>query len=110
VFCEASIAGQPVSLHVGCKEAYRDRDGQKEAGRVGEQSRLMSLAEATTNVVVGFALAVVTQLALFPMLGLVVSAADNLLIGAVFTAVSLARSYICAGCSRCCGCHRRLNR
>ena len=60
---------------------------------MAQQSRLMSLAEATTNVVAGFALAVVTQLALFPMLGVVVSVADNVLIGAVFTAVSLARSY-----------------
>jgi len=87
-----------------------DRRHQSEVGRVGAQSRLMSLVEANTNVVVGFALALATQLVLFPMFGLVVSVTDNVVIGCVFTAVSLARSYICAGCSRCCGCHRRLNR
>ena len=56
--------------------------------------RVMSLIESAANVVVGFALAFVTQLVLFPMFGLVVSAADNVLIGGVFTAVSLARSYL----------------
>jgi hypothetical protein len=40
----------------------------------------MSLVEAMTNVAVGFLLAVLTQVTLFPVLGLSVSAADNLLI------------------------------
>jgi hypothetical protein len=53
----------------------------------------MSIAASIANAVVGFALAVVTQLALFPILGVVVSVADNVMIGGVFTAVSLARSY-----------------
>ena len=41
----------------------------------------MSLVEAITNVVVGFLLAVLTQVAVFPVLGLCVSVADNLLLG-----------------------------
>ena len=57
------------------------------------QSRTMSLVEATTNIIIGYLLAFLTQLATFPLLGLQVSFTDNLLIGAVFTAVSLARSY-----------------
>ena len=61
---------------------------------MAQQSRLMSFVEAVSNVVVGYLLAVVTQLALFPMFGLVVSVADNVLIGGVFTAVSLVRSYM----------------
>jgi hypothetical protein len=58
------------------------------------QSRVMSMAEAITNVTVGFVLAVGVQLALFPPLGIEVSFQDNVLIGAVFTIVSILRSYI----------------
>jgi hypothetical protein len=58
-----------------------------------KQSRVMSLNEAITNVIVGFVLALLTQIALFPLFGLVVSAADNVLIGIIFTAVSIVRSF-----------------
>jgi hypothetical protein len=53
----------------------------------------MSFAEAITNVVVGFLLALVTQLTVFPLFGLAVSVADNVLISAIFTAVSIVRSF-----------------
>jgi hypothetical protein len=53
----------------------------------------MSLIEATANVVVGFLLALLTQIAVFPLLGITASAADNLLIGIIFTAVSIVRSF-----------------
>lgn len=62
--------------------------------RQARQSRLMSVVEAVTNVVVGYLLAIATQFAVFPLFGVVVSAADNMLIGGIFTAVSLARSYL----------------
>jgi hypothetical protein len=58
-----------------------------------KQSRAMSLVEATANVVVGFGVAVLAQIAVFPLFGLDVSFADNLLIGAIFTGISIARSY-----------------
>ena len=58
------------------------------------QSRLMSLVEAVTNVAVGYGVAVVTQLLVFPMFGLVTTLGQNLAIGAIFTTVSLARSYV----------------
>jgi hypothetical protein len=58
------------------------------------QSRLMSLVEATTNVVVGFALALATQVLLFPLLGLIVTMQDNMIIGSVFTVVSLLRGFL----------------
>ena len=58
------------------------------------QSRLMSLVEALTNVVVGYALAVWVQLLVFPLLGLTVTFPQNLVIGLVFTGVSLVRSYM----------------
>ena len=57
------------------------------------QSRRMSLVAAVTNVVVGFAVALLTQIAVFPIFELQVSLADNLAIGAAFTAISLARSF-----------------
>ena len=57
------------------------------------QSRLMSLAESITNVVVGFLLALLTQIIVFPLLGLAASLTENLLLGTIFTAVSMARSY-----------------
>lgn len=58
-----------------------------------KQSRLMSLVEATTNVAIGFGLAVLTQIMILPLFGLAVSLAQNLQIGAAFTAVSILRSY-----------------
>ena len=58
------------------------------------QSRWLSFVEAVTNIVVGYALAVLTQLVAFPMFGLSVSLGENLGIGAVFTVVSLVRSFV----------------
>jgi hypothetical protein len=57
------------------------------------QSRLVSFLEALTNVVVGYLLAVLLQMIAFPMFGLAVSVTDNLAIGALFSAVSLVRSF-----------------
>ena len=58
------------------------------------QSRLMSLVEAVANVVVGYGVAVLVQVLLFPLFGLTVTFRQNLAIGLVFTAVSIARSYL----------------
>lgn len=57
------------------------------------QSRLMSLAEAWANVVVGFVLALATQIVVFPWFGIHASFGDHLAIGGAFTVVSLVRSY-----------------
>ena len=57
------------------------------------QSRRQSLIEAITNVVLGYALAVITQIVVFPWFGLQVSLGDNLAIGALFVMISLLRSY-----------------
>jgi hypothetical protein len=54
----------------------------------------MSLIEAGTNVVVGYVLAITTQIVVFPWFGLVVSIGDNLAIGAIFVILSLIRSYL----------------
>jgi len=57
------------------------------------QSRLMSLAESATNVAVGYGIAVLTQVLVFPLFGMTPSLTENLTIGAIFTVVSLARSF-----------------
>ena len=58
------------------------------------QSRLMSLVEAVTNVVVGYGLAVWVQLLVFPLFGLETTLRQSLGIGAIFTLVSLVRGYL----------------
>lgn len=58
-----------------------------------KQSRLMSLVEAATNVVVGYGVAVATQILIFPIFGLHTTLAQNLKLGLIFTLVSIARSY-----------------
>lgn len=59
-----------------------------------KQSRAMSLVEATANVAVGYGVAVVTQILIFPIFGLHTTLAQNLKMGAIFTVVSIARSYV----------------
>ena len=57
------------------------------------QTRWMSLVESSANVVVGYGLAVLTQILVFPIFGLQASVGENLLIGGVFTAISVIRSF-----------------
>ena len=58
-----------------------------------KQSRLMSMVEAITNVVVGYGVAVVTQILIFPIFGLQTTLGQNLAMGGIFTIVSLLRSF-----------------
>ena len=58
-----------------------------------KQSRLMSLFESVANVVVGYGVAVVTQILIFPVFGLHTTLAQNLKMGAIFTIMSIARSF-----------------
>ena len=59
-----------------------------------KQSRLMSLGEAVANVVVGYVLAVTTQIAVFPGCGSKAAMSEHLTIGLVFLSVSLLRGYL----------------
>ena len=59
-----------------------------------KQSRTMSLIEAVTNVIVGYALAVITQLLVFPLFGIDAAMHEHLAIGLAFVAVSLVRGYV----------------
>lgn len=56
------------------------------------QSRKHSAIEAS-NVAVGHGVSVAAQLMIFPVYGIEVSLAANLEIGALFTVISLVRSY-----------------
>ena len=58
-----------------------------------KQSRLTSLVESIANVVVGYGVAVITQILIFPVFGLHTTLAQNLKMGAIFTLVSIARSF-----------------
>lgn len=57
------------------------------------QSRMGSLVESIANVVIGYGVAVGAQVAIFPWFGVNLPLHDNMLIGALFTVVSLVRSY-----------------
>jgi hypothetical protein len=57
------------------------------------QSKTQSAIESVANVAIGYLVALAAQLVIFPLLGIPVSLEQNLMIGAFFTAVSLARSY-----------------
>ena len=59
-----------------------------------KQSRLMSLVEAITNVIVGYGVAVVTQILIFRIFGLQTTLGQNLAMGGIFTIVSLVRSFL----------------
>ena len=58
------------------------------------QSRRLSLLESLVNVLVGYGVAVITQMLVFPLFGLVASVSQNLGLGLVFTGISLIRSYL----------------
>lgn len=62
--------------------------------RVAGQSRLGSLGEALTNVLIGYGIALAAQLTIFPLYDIHVSLNANIQIGLWFTAVSIARSYL----------------
>jgi hypothetical protein len=54
----------------------------------------MSAVESVANVAIGYGVAVTSQIAIFPLFGVHLPLSDNLLIGAWFTVISLARSYV----------------
>jgi len=57
------------------------------------QTRTQSLIESAINVAIGYGVALAAQIAVFPMFGIRIQMRDNLLIGAIFTVVSIVRSY-----------------
>ena len=58
------------------------------------QSRAASLIEAGTNVLVGYVVALAAQQLVLPLFRIHTTLAQDSVIAAIFTAVSLARSYL----------------
>ena len=58
------------------------------------QTKLGSLIESLANIVIGYGVALLSQIIVFPLFGIHVSLSTNLWIGAWFTVISLVRSYI----------------
>lgn len=57
------------------------------------QTRTHSFFESLANIAIGYVVALVSQLAIFPLYGVHLPLTSNLAIGAWFTAVSIVRSY-----------------
>jgi hypothetical protein len=57
------------------------------------QLKKHSLIESITNVIVGYGVALLSQIIIFPIFGIKVTIRDNVLIGLFFTVVSIIRSY-----------------
>lgn len=58
------------------------------------QTRLQSLFESVTSVAIGYVIAVISQIVIFPFFNIGVSVSDNLMIAGLFTGISIARSYV----------------
>ena len=59
-----------------------------------QQTRLGSLIESGMNIAIGYVVALASQLLIFPLFDIHIPLSDNMLIGAWFTVISLARSYV----------------
>ncbi|MEL6236977.1 MAG: hypothetical protein AAFO57_00430 [Pseudomonadota bacterium] len=57
------------------------------------QSRLGSFYEAIINVVIGFSINYFANLVIFPFFGLHISPGANFMMGLIYTAISIVRSY-----------------
>lgn len=58
------------------------------------QTKLESLLESIVNIVIGYGVALLSQIVVFPMVGIEVPLTTNLIIGFWFTVISLVRSYV----------------
>lgn len=58
------------------------------------QSKIWSLVEAWINVLIGFWVAVLAQMTIYPYFGIETTFGDNVNIALFFTAISIARSYV----------------
>ena len=58
------------------------------------QTRWQSFFESCINVAIGYGVALLSQILVFPLFGIRIPLSSNLAIGAVFTVISIARSYV----------------
>lgn len=57
------------------------------------QSKLQSLWEAWVNILIGFSVNFIANMLILPLFGFNITVGDNLIIGVIYTLISLARSY-----------------
>lgn len=57
------------------------------------QSKKHSFIESIVNILIGYGVAVGSQILIFPAFGVHIPISDNLMIGLWFTAISIVRSY-----------------
>lgn len=67
---------------------------QKQAKPMRRQSKLMSMVEAASNVLIGYIIATAATYVILPLHGYQITTQKALSISLAFTAISLARSYI----------------
>jgi hypothetical protein len=58
-----------------------------------KQTKRASLAESILNVAIGYGVALISQIIVFPWFGIHVSMSANVAIGGVFTVISIVRSF-----------------
>jgi len=58
------------------------------------QSKKHSFIESIINVLIGYIIAVLSQIIIFPLFGININLSDNFLIGLWFTLISIIRSYM----------------
>ncbi len=58
-----------------------------------KQTKNASLVESLLNMAIGYGVAVVSQIVIFPIFGIHISVVDNLMIGVFFTTISIVRSF-----------------
>ena len=58
------------------------------------QSRWLSFIEALVNAALGYGVALLSQLILFPLFDIAIPLRSNIALGAWFTLISIARSYV----------------
>lgn len=58
------------------------------------QTRFHSFVESMVNILIGYTVAVVTQIAVFPLFDIHIPVHHNFIMGAVFTIISFIRSYL----------------
>jgi hypothetical protein len=58
------------------------------------QTKKQSLIETATNIIIGYFVAISSQIVVFPLFDIKIPISDNLLIGFYFTIISMFRGYL----------------
>ena len=57
------------------------------------QTPTQSAVESVANVAIGYVVSLAANATILPLFGIAISLSDNLAIGAIYTAISISRSY-----------------